>query len=256
MVKDIAILGCGPAGLLCAHAVEQSGHRAHIISKKQKSVIPGSQYFHESIPGLTDHYPENTVQYVRMGTPAGYAQKVYGDPTRPSGWENYNKLYPSWNVIKAYDRLWERFEDRVIDEVVKPNFLLSIIDTHDLTISTLPAQVLCTGKSDYIHKFEGVPFWIKTVPIDNPVDANRDIFVYNGFPWDFWYRWSIIGERQSVETCIEPDPEDDWLLGIKAVETNCDCWPQVVRAGRWAQWKHGVLLHNAYHTALAAVREL
>src|SRR4051812_39938970 len=100
-MAEIAILGCGPAGIISAHAVRQSGHKPVILSSKQKSRIPGSQYLHQAIPDLTAVYPENTVQYVRMGTAEGYAYKVYGDSNRYTGWDNYRTLYPSWNVIKA-----------------------------------------------------------------------------------------------------------------------------------------------------------
>src|SRR5262245_22514356 len=163
--NEVAILGCGPAGLLAAHAVEQRGRVPYIFSRKEKSHIPGSQYFHESIPGVTPQYPENTVQYVRMGTEEGYAEKVYGDPSRPTGWEAYNNLYPSWNVPKAYDRLWERFADRVIEADIDAAWLAKFLEKKDrphTIITTLPAQALCACYGT--HFFDGVPFWIKEMP--------------------------------------------------------------------------------------------
>jgi hypothetical protein len=261
-MSKVMVLGCGPAGLLVAHAVEQAGHVPVIFSKKQKSHIPGSQYFHEAIPGVTEVYPENTVQYVRMGTEEGYARKVYGDPSRPTGWEAYNNVYPSWNVPKAYDRLWERFEDRIIDVKEITYFQISgWIHVHEFEtiISTLPAQAICDAPEAAPHFFDGVPFWIKEMPVPE-IDRGRDIVVYNGLPEDHWYRWSILGERHSIETTVDPHQfswsGDDWLYGQKAVYTNCDCWPTVVRAGRWAQWRHGVLLHHAYRTAVEEMKKL
>lgn len=244
-MKYITILGCGPAGLLAAHAVEQAGLEPVIFSKKVKSEIPGSQYFHEPVPGVTDVYPENTVQYIRMGTAEGYAKKVYGDPARPCGWEHYMNMYPSWHVPKAYDRLWDRFESRVKDITITEEDLEALVAPDNPIITTLPAWTICL-KRDEGHVFEGPPYWIKPLPVP-PLDAGRDIFIYNGLEQDFWYRWSIIGDRCAVESTT---PMEGAIQGIKAVTTNCDCWPTVTRAGRWAQWKHGVLLNHAYRDAL------
>lgn len=255
-MKKIAVLGCGPAGLLVAHAVEQSGHFPVIFSKLEKSKIPGSQYLHEPIPGVTDMYPENTVQYVRMGTARGYAEKVYGDPDRNTGWENYFNMYPSWNVIRAYDKLWDRFAARIRNRLVTPNDIYALRETHDLVISTLPQPGICEFNGE--HEFKGSRYWIRTMPTET-IDLGHDIVVYNGRPDDAWYRWSILGDVCSIEYA-SPPPEapsaDGWLSGFKAISNDCDCHPGVVRAGRWAEWRHGVLLHNAYHTALHALEEL
>jgi len=256
--KRVAVLGCGPAGLLVAQAVLQYGFIPHIISKKVKSEIPGSQYFHEPIPHVTDVYPENVVQYIRLGTAEGYAEKVYGDPSAPCGWEHYAQTYPSWNVPKAYDMLWEKFEHSIDDQAVMGSAMLDqIILDHDLTISTIPQQQVCYEAGR--HTFSGTPFWIKPLPLP-PLDAGKDIVVYNGNPWDLWYRWSILGGRCSVEYPVPPEPgdQDFWIKGTKAGETNCTCWGErkFVRAGRWAEWRHGVLLHHAYRRAEAALREL
>lgn len=245
---EVAILGCGPAGLIAAHAVEKFGGEPTIISSKVKSVIPGSQYLHEPIPGLTSVYPENTVQYVRMGTAQGYAKKVYGDADRYTGWDNYRALYPSWNVVKAYDTLWERYEDCIINfSLHNTEDIKGIIDTYELIISTIPQQYLCVAE----HEFVGVPYLIKPLPLPE-VDRGHDLVIYNGMFHDHWYRYSILGDRCSIETTWgqAAEQDDDWLSGTKAVSNNCDCWGEsgrLVRAGRWAEWKHGVLLHDVYH---------
>lgn len=249
---NIIILGCGPAGLLAAHAAHQARHNFTIHSRKEKSKIPGSQYLHEPIPGLTDLYPENTVQYIRLGTSEGYAQKVYGDSSRPTGWENYAQTYPSWNVIQAYDRLWGRYSNRIVSEEISVKSLGELIRVSDpdLVISTIPAPALCMRPMS--HTFAGPKFWIKTMPTP-PLDIGRDICIYNGYLADPWYRWSILGGRCSFEYT---QAVDGAIEGRKAVETDCDCMTDVVvRAGRWAEWKHGVLLNHAYQKAKKAIQE-
>lgn len=255
-MSKVAVLGCGPAGLLVAHAVEQCGHEPVIFSEKKKSVIPGSQYLHEPIPGITDMYPENTVQYVRMGTARGYAEKVYGDPHRNTGWENYFNMYPSWNVIKAYEKLWFRYGDTVNGQTLLPEHVGQLLRNFELVISTVPQPNIC--EFDGEHEFKGSRYWIKTMPTQ-PMDRGHDIVIYNGMPDDPWYRWSILGDVCSIEYASPPPSApsaEGWLSGYKAVSNDCDCHPGLVRAGRWAEWRHGVLLHHAYHKALQAAREL
>lgn len=246
-MREVAILGCGPAGLIAAHTVEQSGGTPVIISDKRKSEIPGSQYLHEPIPGLTSVYPENTVQYVRMGTAEGYAEKVYGDAARYTGWDNYRALYPSWNVIKAYDALWDRYEPEIICWTMRTQEdIRHVADLYSRIISTLPQPVLCRNPN---HKFEGVPYWIKPLPTPE-VDRGHDIVIYNGRLDDLWYRYSVLGDRCSIETCTCPSDNwaaEGWIMGTKAVSNDCDCWSYIHRVGRWAEWRHGVLLHHVYH---------
>ena len=248
-MSEVAVLGCGPAGMFATEAVVQAGHTPTIFSRKIRSVIPGSQYLHEGIPGLTPQYPDNCVQYVRMGTPEGYAKKVYGDEKRRTGWEAYSMLYPSWNVVNAYDKAWERYENLIENATVDQGFLKEIVNQFDLVITTLPAPVLCNDGAH--HHFAGTPFWIKTLPVPY-ADRNKDIVIYNGLETDHWYRWSILSGVCSIESTSPPPEwlEDDTVLeGRKAETTNCDCWEGVVRAGRWAEWQHGVLLHDAFRTA-------
>lgn len=256
MSKNVAVLGCGPTGLLVAYAVEDAGHVAHIISKKTKSAIPGSQHLHGPVPGLTSVYPEGTIQFVRLGTARGYAEKVYGDPERETGWVNYLQVYPSWNVIKAYDRLWEQFEDSVSDQEVTLSLIPDLIAEYDLVISTLPAQVLC--KHD-LHSFTGAPYYIEKLPTP-PADEEHEIVVYNGMLTDPWYRWSILGGLCSREFTNIPDngylEGSLWTRGYKAVENDCTCWPEIPRCGRWAEWRHGVTMFKAYEKATRLMKEL
>lgn len=245
---NIAVLGCGPAGLIAAHAVEQLGHSAHIISKKQKSNIPGSQHLQDKIPGLTPVYPEFTVEFVRLGTEQGYAQKVYGDPTHPCGWQAYRGLHPSWSVFNAYDILWERYEDRIQEGSVDQSSMSAILANYDLVVSTIPQPGLCLGDG---HVFDGVPYYIKPLEI-HPDDHNREVVVWNGLSDDHWYRWSILGSRCSLEST---QPMLGALAGTKAIYSNCTCWPDLIRVGRWAKWRHGVLLHHVYTDIITKIKE-
>lgn len=245
----VAVLGCGPAGLLAAHAIVLSGHEPVVLSRKERSVIPGSVYLHESVPEVTSAYPENFVQYIRLGTAEGYARKVYGDGARNTGWENYFQTYPSWNAVACYEKLWEMYENRISDVLIDQETLNVITGNYPIIISTLPAPGMCSDPER--HSFNGVPYYIRTLPLP-PMDAHRDVVVYNGLANDPWYRWSVLSGVCSIESTI--DIWEERIVGTKATTTDCDCWPQIVRAGRWAEWRHGVLLNDAYKTALSVMK--
>lgn len=244
----VAVLGCGPTGLLVAHALEQTGHKPIIYSKAVKSAIPGSQHLHGPVPGLTSMYPEGSIQFVRIGTAEGYAMKVYGDAERETGWDNYLQLYPSWNIITAYDELWARYGSRVVNLDITPNVLRNLQDQYTQIISTIPAQAICEHKDE--HKFEGIPYWIKQLPTP-PQDADHEIVVYNGLGTDSWYRWSILGGLCTIEYTRRPlDYGGTVKQGWKAIGNTCDCFPTVHRCGRWAEWGHGITMYKAYKKAL------
>jgi hypothetical protein len=253
-VKNIGVLGCGPTGLLVAHAVEQAGHVPHIISQKQKSEIPGSQHLHGAVPGVTPEYPEGTIQFVRIGTAEDYARKVYGDAARETGWDHYWQVYPSWNAIKAYDLLWDKYESEISDMMVMGYDVPELLDMYDAVISTIPHWLLCQAVD--AHAFRRTEYWIKQLPTPE-ADKNHEIVVYNGLRSDHWYRWSILGGKCSIETTSWGDTGGEgWTIGHKAIDNNCTCWPDVHRVGRWAEWRHGVTMYRSYLRAVEIMEEL
>lgn len=253
-MKNIGVLGCGPTGLLVAHAVEQAGHVPHIISKKRKSVIPGSQHLHGPIPGLTSEYPEGTIQFVRIGTAEEYARKVYGDENRETGWDNYLQVYPSWNAIKAYDTLWDKYEGEISDISITSKDITTFLEMYDEVISTIPGWLICVRPQQ--HEFLEQEYWIKTLPTPE-ADKDHEIVVYNGLRSDHWYRWSILGGLCSIETTLwNATGEAGWQRGVKAIDNTCDCWPAVHRCGRWAEWRHGVTMYRSYLKAIRIMEEI
>ena len=253
-MKNIGVLGCGPTGLLVAHAIEQAGHVPHIISKKEKSDIPGSQHLHGAIPGLTSEYPEGTIQFVRIGTAKEYAMKVYRDPERETGWDHYWQVYPSWNVLRAYDELWRRYEDQISDLMILHEDMPALISMYDSIISTIPMWGLCLRPEE--HEFRSQDYWIKRLPTPE-ADKDHEIVVYNGLRSDHWYRWSILGGLCSIESTSWMDTGDpEWEKGVKAIDNNCDCWPTVHRCGRWAEWTHGITMYTSYVKATRIMESL
>lgn len=248
-MSEVAILGCGPAGLLAALATEQAGHEPVIYSYKIKSTMPGAQFLHKPIPGVTPERPDATVLFTKVGTREGYARKVYGRPTAPCSWDQFPAgLYGVWSMGKLYDALWERFESRINDVDCDEQFL-NALDAR-LVLSTIPAIYLCCGQR---HEFRSQEVFIRTRPSSSLRGRYWDHVEYNGTTWDPYYRRSYLFGRVSEEF---GHWVSDSVRGEKPLGTDCDCRPSIKRLGRFGQWRKGVLIHHAYHDAKGYVNAL
>lgn len=254
-MSRVAIFGCGPAGLLAAHAVRQAGHRPVIISKAiEKSPISGAQYIHEPILDLHDpDHPDGSVRFVKMGNKRGYAEKVYGDPDAPCSWDSFPEGEVSvWSMAATYDRLWEMFSESILSLEVTSEMVNDFIWLlrYPLMISTIPLWSLCHGG----HAFDSQPIWIS--PHARFCVFDQEI-VYNGVNHHGWYRSSkIFGHGATEYAGYTWWPNTGAIhKGVKPTGSDCDCNPHIVKAGRFGTWRKGVLVHHAYETASQAVAE-
>ena len=140
MTKSVAVLGCGPAGLLVAHAAKLSGWNFTIYSRKQKSVLNGAQYWHKPIPEI---YSEpRLVRYRLHGTPEQYRKKVYGE-----AWdgtvspEDYADDHYAWDIRAGYDSLWDWYSDEIVSIDLAQHVDARWWSEHDLVISTVPRKL-------------------------------------------------------------------------------------------------------------------
>jgi Pyridine nucleotide-disulphide oxidoreductase len=106
-MKEVVVLGCGPAGLIAAHAAIQSGCKVQVLSEKKKSALYGAQYLHEYIPGLEEHR-SGIIQYRYIGGESGYALKVYGDMSHPTSWMK-KKSHMGYDLRQIYSILWDMY---------------------------------------------------------------------------------------------------------------------------------------------------
>lgn len=238
----VAILGCGPAGLLAVHGALQMGHEPFCYSIKQKSVIPGAVYLHEEIPGMTPEEPDGVVTFHREGTRDGYALKVYGNVQAPVSWDTFpTGEYEAWSMHDLYDRLWTEYGSSVIDQRLDDDLLDGVAESFPLTISSIPARALC---KNHYHAFNGANVWISD-------EAWRDCpdngIVYNGEQSIPWYRTSRIFGYGATEYTV---PVNGAYQGTKPTHTNCDCRPDIKRVGRFGRWEKGVLVHHAFRQSM------
>lgn len=253
---NIAVLGCGPSGLLAAHAANELGHNVVVYSMPQKSEISGAMFMHTMIPGLSGVSPEMQIEIVKSGIREGYAENVYGDPEHPVSWDKFEPgLFPAWDLRKTYDKLWWKWQGRIIPANITLTVLASICEGHDKVISSIPAPTICIRPK--VHVFDSQKIWIKRMEGVSP----RNVMHYNGWTADGkygqvgpkWYRYSQIQGHRSWEYSI-PIENGDVVEGYKPIFTNCDCWPRVMKVGRFGAWRKQVLTHHVWNEVFDALQ--
>lgn len=269
-MRKVAVLGCGPAGLLAAHAARMCGDNATIFSKKRKSPMQGAQYMHVEIPEIRLPSPE-IIKYMLVGTASDYRHKVYnsGDPDIVVSPDQYLGEHKCWDLRHTYAKLWLQWHGRIVDHIITQDSLRQLIENHDVVISTIPATALCQNRD--IHSFGQADvmidnLWAGPTPADDHVLwRNIDhLIICNGLPIDKgnkegtgWYRTSHIYRHTNTEWSAE------WAIPAerarrsgriwrvpKPISTNCDCWPNIIRCGRFGKWTKGVLTHHAFEETL------
>lgn len=260
----VAILGCGPAGMFAAHAATGAGCQVDIFSKPRKSYMRGAQYLHRPIPGLSTQ--PFKIDYRLVGSVAGYRDKVYGDdPDLPVSPQSLVGIHDAWDIREAYDNAWSEYGRSVreldLDSDKGFEYLEEeIVGKYDIVISTVPAKLLCYNED---HVFSSEKIWstsyVKHVGIfeekvGEPMLDN--VVICSGDPNDWWYRQSRIQgyentefphTRKPVDRSMERgDGKSVWEVE-KPVSTDCDCWPEIRRLGRYGSWRKGVLSHEAYY---------
>ena len=250
--KKILVLGCGPSGLIAAHAATELGHDVIIASKRRKSELYGAQYLHAPILGMTDTEPVD-VDYLMSGTAAEYREKVYGKTSRVRvSPETLEVNHQAWDIRRTYDNLWQRYGWYVQDVNLGKggnNFDMMVESLKpDAIFSTIPANLLCRSDS---HNFFGESVWaIGDAPergVFCPVQIAPNTILCDGTSDVGWYRASNVFGYSTAEW---PGRKKPPIAGItelvKPISTNCDCYPNVIRLGRYGKWTKGVLSHEAF----------
>lgn len=251
----VAILGCGPAGMIAAHSLESNDVLRDNIDIFDKDPSPnpiqGAQFLHKPI--VHDHIngeaPDGIIHVAKIGTKECYAEKVYGDSTIMTSFGSSAAVIPAWSLDRVYERLWEEFNHRIEELEINPDVLREdIIPHYDLVLSSIPPDTYCTNPAHDFHAVE--------IMISDPVDTIEieNFILYNGRSGDLWYRASnIFGHswfEYGTDYMRNHDGRSivDWSnrIGYKPTGTTCDCLvgPKFSRIGRFGRWDRSVLLHN------------
>lgn len=263
----VAILGCGPAGLLAAHSAYLHECEFDIFSRRVKSNLGGAQFLHKAIPGLTSYMQPNDIRYIVKGDANTYRQKVYRDNAgivEFVSFENVkdNMSVPAWNLRLAYDILWGKYAYKIDPVIITPKIIIEILDSnaYDLVISTIPAHSVCLSHAGLIRDVHH--FVSQTVRIfpEAISDFGDNTIYYDGTKDHSWYRCSNLWGIGQTEFPNHIAPLVSPLIDvIKPVWTDCDCWltdSRFYRMGRYGSWKKGALTHDAYFGVINALHEL
>jgi hypothetical protein len=249
----VVVIGCGPSGLLAAHACRRLGVTPRIVSDRvQQSQLGGAMYLHRPIPGLIDMEPSGRLLIKKIGSKEGYAKKVYGSPDHPVSWDLFHEgATDMWSLREAYKTAWQQNESYIEQMGVGPVELGQLVIRNDLVINTAPKPYFC----HHSHTFKEQRIWIRQVSDYDGDCSAVDTMVYNGLWYDPWYRMSLIERELSYEYATEP-PFKGCVPGRKPISNDCYCWPEVMWAGRFGSWGKGVLTHHVYEEVTSALYEM
>lgn len=248
------VLGCGPAGLLAAHAGVTAGLEVQVHSIKMPSDIKGAQFIHQPVEGLTYPEPDFMVLFEKWGHKEVYAEKVYGDPDAPCSWDLFSGEVPAWSMIEVYQNLWEKYQGLVMDCEIRAPYIKDLLETGDIVVSSITPQGYCT-KEDHLFQWQNV--WINEECNVPNTTKERNVIVYNGAQDEDWYRSSMLGGFGSTEWGQKP--QEVQRTSRKPLSTNCDCflaYPDFWRIGRFGEFKKGLLVSDAYDRACEVVNAL
>jgi hypothetical protein len=252
MWPKVCILGCGPAGLLAAHAAELAGAEPHIYSKKNKSLIHGAQFLHESIPETSPR--SAPVIFDKIGSGEIYQMKVYGNMDVSTSWDKFPVgIRRAYSMQDLYDQLWERYQDLVREVEVTESLLTELEEAHgyDLLISTVPRYLLCSKGHTFVQR---KMYIVETTDVPT-VSEPENVIVYNGDPMSGWYRFSRLFGHSFLEFGQDTQNHSG-VEGIKIIGHECDCRPRWHCMGRYGKWQRGVLAHEAFKEAKDALYAL
>lgn len=279
----VAILGCGPTGLVAAHACAMKHVPFTIFSKRRKSFLFGSQYLHEPIPGIISEQEGEPVKYLNFGTPEEYRRKTHG-----KFWdgivapEDFETDHMAWNIREAYDRLWRKYSGKIVDYEIplrtnglhgEPDFAIEHpaqtveadihLSRYDLVISTVPRKIWATHGEQYVYS-EG---WaLGDAPehgVYVPIEADDMTIVCHGGEDVRWNRLSKVFGYTTIEwpadTALpERDLEYCGAVPSKFIKPLKYVWsdkgrpnpvnsPRWLHVGRYGQWHKGVVVTDAWH---------
>jgi len=255
----VAILGCGPAGMIAAHAARGLGHDVTIFSLNPRpSQMYGCQYLHSPIPNATDLTKVAWVDYMLSGPIDGYRRKVYGDRAEVDlSPQTLSRHHPAWDIRTTYARLWERYAKWIEPVAVDAYNLPRVTAGFPVIVSTIPRPNLCHQVG--VHKFRSTTIFARGEAPDQGIyleDINcpRDMVICNGNENPSWYRASNVFGHKTAEWSY-----DSLMVGgiavKKPIDNDCDCSPDhVIHVGRYGAWKKGILASDAYSSTYAALR--
>lgn len=247
----VLVLGCGPAGMIAAHAAALNGAEVEIWSRKRESIIYGNQYLHEPIPEISPPDPEAHLEHIFLGDPDVYAEKIYGEPGTDTYWQKAEGTNPPiWDLRSAYRKLWSLYKDRIRHVFISRSVIDGLeASSFDFIFNSIPLMNICSAPE--VHKFNGYRVRVK---INHEQERSRGCkVIYNGLKQDVWFRWSTIfgvdGGYEIPDRIAAPGS----IRIRKPTSNDCDCHPNIIRVGRYGAWDMNLLTHSSIRLVTEAL---
>jgi hypothetical protein len=252
----VAVIGCGPAGLAAAHAAVGLGADVRVFAPRIKTTQRGPLLIQRAIPGINTSHPDGTVhQKVIGGSILDYRYKLYGDVNIGINGDILKPYYHAWRHREAYDRLWALYQDLIVPVMVLPHVLASMHEEYDLVVSTANAAHMC--REDHVgeqsHKFSYATVYVTNGP-SYPGQPDNTILFNAGLEYP-WVRSSRVFGVGTTEWLAEKAP-DDAIRVDKPISTDCNCYPHVLRTGRFGKFKNEVWIDTAYWETYEALESM
>lgn len=263
MSRRVAIFGIGPSGMVAAWAALRAGYGVTFFSEtNEKSTLYGCQYLHAPIPGiLTTKVEQTRVQYRLNGTAEEYRRKVYGDNWQGSvSPEDLAGEHDAWDIRATYDALcghiMQHKNVKIAPAKINHDWLTSCrsaLGKYAHVISTIPAIALCEQPcmhpSQSGHYFQSHS--IKAIGAPAYANYEPDLITCSGLSMDLepWYRRATVFGHTTIEYPRQYRASN--VVSVrKPLVSDCDCHPEIIRMGRYGEWKKGVLVHQVYDKAV------
>lgn len=269
MMKPIAVVGTGPAGMSAALALRLAGVPFALFSASdQPSVIGGAQFLHHPLPLVCEAKADFMIRYTSVGTEQEYQRKVYGEEPVPFvSMSNVKdgEMVPAWSLPIAYARMWEEHGNDINVAHVDAHVLDGWLEREQFTtvIVSCPKHMICrahAGLEPFPHEFVSQPVRIMNESVLG--EGFDNTIIYDGTPNVSWYRTSRINGVGSTEWgagAPEKMPYKNLVTVHKPMRTNCNCYSNrddVLFVGRFGTWRKGELAHDAFDHTLEMLKAM
>lgn len=211
------------------------------------------------IPGINQGHPDGTIQQIVInGTILGYRYKLYGDINIGINGDQLRPSYHAWRHKETYDKLWAMYHNLIEDRLVLSQEMEELADIYDLVVCTANIKGLCMNRSfelspAYHHEFRSKPVAV-TDKAEYP-DQPYNTIIFNAGENDPWVRSSNVFGVTCTEWPIDRAPQGARIIN-KPISTGCDCFPRVLRTGRFGKFHNETWVDTAYYDVWGALESM
>lgn len=247
---NVIVVGCGPAGLAAAHAAYGLSANVKIIAPKEMTPQRGPLLMQRPIPGINTGHPDATIyQIVIGGSILDYRYKLYGDINIGINGDQLRPFYHAWNHRNTYEMLWGLYHHLIEDRALSKTEMMGLPHQADLVISTANARAMCFGDHNFTWKDVAV------TPQCSFPNQRDNTLIFNAFPDQPWVRSSRVFGVPVTEWPLTHAPIAARTIH-KPISTDCNCYPKILRTGRFGAWKNEVWVDTAYWDTYNALQHM